>query len=82
MQVMSVNAISHANNIWSRATSALAATSQAQAPEATKPNEAGGSKPKPNQAGGPSAPPSPFQSLSSDLQQALIQLQAQKSAKG
>lgn len=78
---MSVNAISHVANIWSRATSALSAAPQAQELDATKPNEAG-SRPKPNQAGGPSAPPSAFQSLSSDLQQALIQLQAQKSAKG
>ena len=79
---MSVNAISHVANIWSRATSALSPTPQAQGLDAAKPNEAGGIKPKPNQAGSPSAPPSPFQSLSSDLQQALLQMQAQKSAKG
>jgi hypothetical protein len=79
---MSINAISHVANIWSRATSALSPTPQAQGMDTAKPNEAGGSKAAPNQAGSPSAPPSPFQSLSSDLQQALIQMQAQKSTKG
>jgi hypothetical protein len=80
---MSVNAISHAANIWSRTTSALSATPQAQGLDATKPNEAGASRAKPNQAGSPqNGVPTPFQALSSNLQSALIQLQAQKTGTG
>ncbi len=80
---MSVNTVSHAANIWSCATSALTSTPQAQGLEAGRPNEAGAPHAKPNQAGGPAGgAPSPFQSLSSDLQSTLLRLQAQKGARG
>lgn len=80
---MSVNALAHATNIWSRATSALTSAPQPQGLDAAKPNEAGAARPKPNQAGGPQGgAPTPFQQLSSGLQSTLIQLQAQKAANG
>jgi hypothetical protein len=78
---MSVNAISHVANIWSRATSALSSAPTSQGVDAPKPNEAGGPKPKAGPNGAAQAA-TPFQTLSSDLQSALIQLQAQKNAKG
>lgn len=76
---MSVNAINHVANIWSRATSALSSTPSAPGIETPKPNEAGGAKPAPGQ-NGKTVTATPFQTLSSDLQSALIQLQAQKKA--
>ena len=78
---MSVNAISHVANIWSRATSALSSAPTAQGIDAPKPNEAGSPKTKAAQSGAAQTA-TPFQKLSSDLQSALIQLQAQKSVKG
>jgi hypothetical protein len=76
---MSVTATSHASNIWSRATS-ISSSPAAQSIGPTKPNEAGSAKPKFDVAG-PAAARTPFQPLSSDLQSALIQLQAQKNGK-
>jgi hypothetical protein len=76
---MSVTATSHASNIWSRATS-MSSSPAAQSLVPMKPNEAGSAKPKFNIAGA-AATSAPFQPLSSDLQSALIQLQAQKTAK-
>lgn len=78
---MSVNAISHVANIWSRATSALSSAPTAQGIETPKPNEAGGPKSRGVQTGATQTA-TPFQTLSSDLQSALIQLQAHKGAKG
>lgn len=76
---MSVNATGHAATIWSRATSALSSIPQAPGFDTTKPNEAGAASSKPNQAGEPRGT-TPLQSLSSGLQSALIQMQAQTSA--
>jgi hypothetical protein len=71
---MSINAIGHAANIWSRATTALTSSPTVQGLDVSKPNEAGSSKAKPTPLASQGST-NPFQSLSSDLQSALIQMQ-------
>ncbi len=76
---MSINALSQASSIWSRATTALSPTPDASGLDAAKPNEAGstGSSTATTAAGQPSSVgSSPFEQLASDLQAVLLQMQS------
>ena len=77
---MSINPLSTVTNIWSRATTALASPQDT----GTLPPSTSNSASAPSQAGRTQtiAASTPFQQLSSDLQQVLLQLQSNQNGSG